>query len=268
MTRPGPAADLDRPEPRLPEAIGARRARRRACAARRGAHAARRATLAWLEDVAAFVFPQRCPGCGAAAPAERVLCPRCWTAVPGAGLVLCAHCLRREREPVGCAGHDGFRVGVAWVYDERAALVIGAFKYAGRTDLAAPLAAELARAPLAVARPDLVTEAPLHPARRRERGYDQAALLAAALAIRLGAPHLPGALERTRATPAQARLGGRARRANLAGAMRVRWPDALRGRRVLVVDDVITTGATLEACLMALEGCGAKAAAVAVAWAQ
>ena len=246
-------------------AAGATRLRRAGPALARGL---RRAAASCFGNLAAFALPSRCPGCGAPTAPERLLCPRCWVAVPGAGLVLCARCLGLEREPVGCARHPGFRVGAAWVYDERAALVIGAFKYAGRTDLAAPLAVELARAPLPDARPELVTEAPLHPARRRERGYDQAALLAEALAARLGVPFLPGALERTRATPAQARLGARRRRANLAGAMRVRRPQSLKGRRVLVVDDVITTGATLEACLGALEACGASAAGVAVAWAQ
>jgi ComF family protein len=157
---------------------------------------------------------------------------------------------------------------VAWVYDERAAAVIAAFKYHGRTDLAAPLAVELARAPRPWARPDVVTETPLHAARRRERGYDQAELLAQRLAVELGVPWVPAALERTRPTRAQARLGAAGRRSNLAGAMRIQRPETLAGRKVLLVDDVITTGATLEACLGALAGCGASGAAVAVAWAQ
>jgi ComF family protein len=222
----------------------------------------------WFPGLAAFVYPNRCAACGAEADPDRPLCPACWVAVPRAELVVCARCLGLELEPVGCLRHPGFRVGVAWVYDERAAAVIGAFKYGERTDLAAPLAGELARLPLPLQRPDVVVEVPLHPARRRERGYNQAELLAGELSARLGVPWLPGVLERTRPTPAQARLGARARRANLANSIRVRRPETLARRRILVVDDVITTGATLGACLAALRAGGAEAAALAVAWAQ
>jgi len=71
-----------------------------------------------------------------------------------------------------------------------------------------------------------------------------------------------------RATPAQARLGPAARRANLAGAFEVRDPLVLAGRSVLIVDDVLTTGATLEACLAPLRKAGAEARGIALAWAQ
>ncbi|MBI1799730.1 MAG: ComF family protein, partial [Candidatus Eisenbacteria bacterium] len=77
-----------------------------------------------------------------------------------------------------------------------------------------------------------------------------------------------GALVRTRETRPQARLGAAARRENLRGAFRARTPAWLKGRRVLVVDDVMTTGATLEACLAALSDAGARASAVTLAWAQ
>jgi ComF family protein len=188
--------------------------------------------------------------------------------VPRADLVLCVRCLAREREPVGCVQHPGFRVGVAWVYDERAAAVVAAYKYGAREDLAEALAPELLRAPLPLPRPDLVAAVPLHKARRRERGYDQAARLARAWARDAGLPFLDGALERVRPTRVQARLGARERRANVAGAFRVREPSALAGRKVVVVDDVVTTGATLEAALATLGACGAEAAGLALAWAQ
>jgi predicted amidophosphoribosyltransferase len=109
---------------------------------------------------------------------------------------------------------------------------------------------------------------PLHSARERERGYNQAAALAEALASELAAPRWPGALRRTRATAAQAQLGGPARRRNLAGAFCAAHPERLAGRRVLIVDDVLTTGATLEGCLDVLAGAGAHAAGVTLAWSQ
>jgi ComF family protein len=156
-----------------------------------------------------------------------------------------------------------------WLFDERAAAVVHALKYQDRPALAAPLGTEMATAlPGAWRRPDLVLEVPLHAARLRERGYNQSAVLADALADALGAPRWPGALRRTRATRPQARLGPRERRANLEGAFAIERPAWLRGRRVLVVDDVLTTGATLDATLAALHDAGAVAAGVALAWAQ
>jgi ComF family protein len=114
----------------------------------------------------------------------------------------------------------------------------------------------------------LVLEVPLHPARRRERGYNQAGLLADALSHACGTPRLEGVLARVRPTRPQARLGPGARRENVSGAFQVRRPDGLKGRNVLIVDDVMTTGSTLEACLEVLSDVGARATGVALAWAQ
>ncbi len=219
-------------------------------------------------DLARFVWPRRCAGCGEAPAGAHVLCARCLDAIPRLALPLCARCLVREAADPVCTRHSGFTVWPAWTYDEHAAVALEALKYGARTDLAAPLAAELARVFPAAPRLDLVTEVPLHPARERERGYNQSALLAAAFARAAGVPHLPGALRRVRATAAQARLGPAARRANLRGAFVVRDPGQLAGRRVLVVDDVVTTGATLEAALGALVAAGAEASGAAVAWAS
>ena len=219
-------------------------------------------------DLSHFLWPQRCPGCSVPAAGGALLCEACAAAIPRFSFAICARCLARESAEPACRRHPGFRVWPAWAYDGRAALVVEALKYGGRTDLAVGLGAELARVLPAEPRVDLVTEVPLHPARRRERGYNQSALLAAALAKEAGIPHLPGALARVRATPAQARLGPAARRASVRGAFALRHPEQVRGRRVLLVDDVVTTGATLEAALAALEKAGASAEAAVVAWAQ
>ena len=143
-----------------------------------------------------------------------------------------------------------------------------ALKYGERPGLARALGEEMARALPRGYRPDLVLEVPLHRTRRRERGYNHAAMLADALAKALRAPRLEGALSRVRPTRAQARLGPAERRANLTGAFRAVRPAALAGRSVLIVDDVITTGATHEACLEPLHAAGASALGVALAWAQ
>lgn len=221
-----------------------------------------------VQDVATFLWPQRCPGCGVPPARHALLCSACLARIPRLSLPLCACCLAREAADPVCAKHPGFRVWPAWVYDERAALAIEAFKYGQRTDLAAGFAGELARVVPPGFPPDVVTEVPLHPARERERGYNQSALLAARLASAAGIPYVPRVLERVRATRAQARLGPTARRLNLRDAFRVRHPERWTGRRILLVDDVVTTGATLEAALAVLRGAGARAEALALAWAQ
>jgi ComF family protein len=219
-------------------------------------------------DLVDFALPQRCAGCGVPCGPPLPLCPACLGAIPRLSLELCARCLARGREPAGCLAHPGFAVRPAWVYDERAELVVHALKYQGRVRLASALGGELARAVSPARGVQLVTEVPLHPARRRERGYNQSALLAERLADAIGAPWLPAALERVRPTRAQARLRPDERRRNMAGAFRVRRPGWLRERRIVIVDDVVTTGATLEACLAVLVEAGARPSAVTLAWAQ
>lgn len=145
-------------------------------------------------------------------------------------------------------------------------------KYAGERRLAHPLGEAVARrwARVGVGA-TLVVPVPVHAERERQRGYDQAALIAEAAAGSLGLPYVR-ALERTRATVAQFELGRDERSTNVVGAFRARRRAAspargpVAGQWVLLVDDVVTTGATLAACAVALEEAGASAvSAVAVA---
>jgi len=226
-----------------------------------------RAARAALSEVEAFALPQRCPACAEAAAPQRLLCDRCWERVPRMEGALCARCLMREAaDPSSCCSHPGHRVWAAWVYEERAALLVQALKFESRRGLAPALAGLVADALPIDYRPDLVVEVPLHPTRLRERGYNQAGLLADALAVLLKAPRLERAIARVRPTPPQSGLSARARRRNLEGAFALVRPEALHGRKVLIVDDVVTTGSTLAACLEVLHRCGARAAAAALAW--
>jgi ComF family protein len=227
-----------------------------------------RAALERVRELEEFALSQRCPGCGEPADAQRLLCDACWERVPALSFPVCTRCLVGGAEPVGCVRHPGSRAWPALVYDERAALLVHALKYGQRPGLAAALGGRLARSVPATPAFDLVTAVPLHPARRRERGYNQAWLLAEAVAHRLGVPALEPVLVRERPTPAQARLDPARRRRNLAGAFRAAEPRRLRGRRILIVDDVLTTGATLEACLATLAAAGARATGAVLAWAQ
>lgn len=144
-------------------------------------------------------------------------------------------------------------------------------KYRGERRLAEPLGAAIARRWGRVGiGAQVVVPVPVHAERERQRGYDQAVLIATAAAHRLGLP-FARALERGRATVAQFELDRGERAANVAGAFRVRVSDprptqTVVGRWVLLVDDVVTTGATLAACAVALERAGVRAvSAIAVA---
>lgn len=229
-----------------------------------------RALGSFARDLLEFALPQRCPGCDAPASASQVLCDRCWRRLPALAVPLCARCLVEERAPEGCARHPHDLVHAAWIYDERVAALVHAFKFGSRPALAARLAPPMARSLARAPRPDVVIAVPLHAARRRERGYDQARWLAAALARELGVPFADGVLERVRATAPQTALGPRERRRNPRRAFRLLEPRWVAERRVLVVDDVLTTGATLSEAMAAVReaGAGTRTRGAVVGWAD
>jgi ComF family protein len=131
-------------------------------------------------------------------------------------------------------------------------------KYRGHTALAEPLGNLMAVYWMQHTIPaDVVVPVPLHAARLRERGYNQAALLARAMAQRIGLPLDERTLVRERATAPQVDLDARQRKENVHDAFRCS-DRTLAGRQVLLVDDVCTTGATLEACAVALYEGGAR----------
>ena len=135
-----------------------------------------------------------------------------------------------------------------------------AFKFRGRRALAAPLGALLVEAMdgrLPMGGPALLVPVPLHPRRERERGFNQASLLARRLGRAWRVPVRDDVLVRAVATPSQTELDAKARRANVRDAFRLRRPDLVAGRHVLLVDDILTTGATLSECARSLRGGGA-----------
>jgi competence protein ComFC len=145
----------------------------------------------------------------------------------------------------------------AFVYGGAIAEAIVRLKYGRRSDLAARLGhamVEGARRDV-----DLVVPVPLHSMRAVERGFNQSALLARPLARHLRVSFGARVLERLRDTPRQAALGRSDRFMNVKSAFSCRQPDAVRGRRILVVDDVRTTGATIAECCAVLAKAGAKA---------
>jgi ComF family protein len=145
-------------------------------------------------------------------------------------------------------------------YGEASRKLILAFKHGDRTDAAPALAAFLARAAGGLlSECDVIVPVPLNRWRLLRRRYNQAALLAQSLARRSGKPVAVDLLRRRRATPSQGGLTAVQRRQNVRGAfaVRPRLAGQIAGRAVLLVDDVMTTGATVESCAAALRAAGA-----------
>jgi ComF family protein len=212
------------------------------------------------QAVVAGLFPARCLGCGQRGTA---LCPTCRAELPRLRPPLCPRCSRPERSGLRCAACRRAYAGLATVrapcaYAGAVGVAVRRLKYGQERHLVALLGGLLheclADRPLAV---DALVPVPLDAARLRARGYNQAALLATSLGAALGWPVLPNALQRTRPTRPQVGLSPRERRANVRGAFGCPAPALIQGRRLLLIDDVMTTGATLEACAEALVAAGA-----------
>ena len=223
----------------------------------------------WLATALDALLPPRCLGCSAAVDRPGRLCPACWSAVDFIAPPFCACCgLPFEHEEGGRA-LCGACVGDPPPYDfARAVLRYGAlsrglviaFKWRDQTHAAPAFAEWMARAAQPVIQnADWVTPVPLHRRRLFERRYNQAALLAREIGRLAGVPFAPDLLVRTRATPIQGGLTRRQRIDNLRGAIAVRPArrQRIEGRRIVLVDDVMTTGATAAACARALKRAGA-----------
>ncbi|MFV9505633.1 MAG: ComF family protein [Oscillochloridaceae bacterium umkhey_bin13] len=190
-----------------------------------------------LDHLLSLIYPERCAACG------------------GKGSLFCLACQGRLRPyPPEPPPADLDAVMVAWLYNDELRRAIHALKYYRRRRVALALADALA-ATMPAPPADALIPVPLHDARLAERGFNQAEVLARQLGHCWGLPVCHEGLCRERDTGHQAHLGRQAREGNVAGAFLWRGPGH-PPRRPLLVDDVLTTGATLSACAEALRGAG------------
>lgn len=235
-----------------------------------------RQVSAWLEPLLDLLFPpadDRCAVCGAEAPAPQPLCRPCRAALAApVDRPVCPCCCRplRGRGPaVACRScaegdHPYRRVVAAGLYHGPLRQALVALKFYGRADLAPLLGDLVAAAAAAPISADVVVAVPEHRSRRSQRDYNPAALLAAHVARSLGLPLCDGALVRTRAGRQRSRLSRRQRQRSAAKVFAASAAWQGQNLRVLLVDDVLTTGWTAGACARALLAAGAATVDVAV----
>ena len=207
-----------------------------------------------------LLFPPRCVNCKNTGSA---LCAKCTASIrhiPPPFCLRCCHPLASARAMCpDCHAHPRIitRIRAATLHQGAAREAIHALKYNKRRDIVPPLANLLAREFTQLGTQiDFITAVPLHAERERERGYNQSVLLAEQLARAVNGAYAP-MLERTRATADQIGLNAQERRANVQDAFSARG-HAMTDKQIALIDDVCTTGATLDACAAALYAKGAR----------
>jgi ComF family protein len=217
-----------------------------------------------------FLLPPQCAACGARIDAHGHVCGTCWRALRFIAPPFC------QRLGIPFAIDPGFpavsaraagdppaydRARAVALFDDVSRAMIHALKYRDRHDLARMMGGLMARAGAELlADATLIVPVPLHRGRLWSRRFNQSVLLARIVAEAAGLRFAPDALIRTRPTAHQVGLTAEQRRRNVAGAFAVRtdWAGRLKGQRILLIDDVLTTGATVEACARVARRAGAE----------
>ncbi len=229
-----------------------------------------------LRPIIDLVYPPRCPVCGDAIAAQGGLCAECWADLEVPGEPACSSCQRpmdttvtiKSNQCFACLSDPPRHSGIiaATIYNDASRKLILTYKHGGKIALA-PLLGRLlsARMPPLEDEFPLLIPVPLHRWRIWRRGFNQAAMLAQELAALGKGTLLVDALVRHKPTPSLGGLGREEREQALSGAIKVRGSavKTISGRDVVLVDDVLTSGATSDACVDALLNSGASSVQVA-----
>ncbi len=235
----------------------------------RGKNAVFGAASRLMRQVLGWLYPRRCPVCRQIVlPRGELACPDCRRRLKYIRQPACMKCgcqLEREEQeycPACRARARQFDRGYAvWQYDGLMKRSLADFKYHSRKEFADFYTAEAVRIygrQLLAEAPDALLPVPVHPARRRERGFNQAELLAEGIGRQLGIPTDRRSLRRIKKTAPLKELGPAARAKTLKDAFFVSWSRGLPRRSVMLVDDIYTTGSTMDACAKALRWAGAE----------
>ena len=194
-----------------------------------------------LRRIIAILYPERCPFCDSLIEADEIACKACLARIGSA------------RSPI-VRGAQGYRCVSSFIYDgsvRRMLIRIKFYEHIQHIRQAAFFLGEDIRASYGDAGFDLITAVPMHPKDLRARGFDQCELLAKELSVLLGVPYQP-TLEKVKRTKKQHTLKYRERKKNLSGAFKVIDKARVESRRILIVDDIVTSGYTLGYCCRAL----------------
>ncbi|KPL04083.1 MAG: hypothetical protein AMJ90_02195 [candidate division Zixibacteria bacterium SM23_73_2] len=219
------------------------------------------------DSVLDFIYPPHCLVCGRyLSKKEGHVCEGCWN---GLGILphpFCPDCKSFFPEDKDrcffCSGNSN----LSWVrslgtFDDFYQELIHQFKYKGKVSLGKRLSRRLSqqmKKDNRLLRFDLLIPVPLHPAKRRERGYNQSEILGKVISREMNIPLLKNALKRIKKTEDQTKLSDEERKENVKDAFEVSSPEVIEDKRIVLVDDVITTGATLNECARVLKDNGAK----------
>ncbi len=208
----------------------------------------------FLTTVVELIYPPLCLLCQSRLQQEEnCICQKCWDLIPKLFHPLVDINLPGKQKPAFS------RAYAVWNFNPQIQQVIHLFKYSRFTQLAQPLAVymvEVIRLDTDYEMADGLVPVPLHDTRERERGYNQSLLLCAEISKLTGIPVLSGNLKRTRPTETQTNLSALKRLYNVKDAFSVCKPDLLKGKNIILVDDVLTTGSTLNACARELKNAG------------
>ncbi len=226
-----------------------------------------------LKQVLDFALPPRCAGCGTIVADLHSFCPECWTRVESLGESGCSTCgiplEATDADTCGFCIAKPPRIGrtrAALAYDELSRSIALRLKHGRKVALARTMARYMAPLVRSDGEP-LLVPVPLHRSRLWSRGINQSALVARELAKTTGPRADPCLLKRVTQTPALKGMSLRQRRKLVAGAFKMKPEADLQGRTIVLVDDVLTTGSTANACARALEQAGAGRVEL-VSWAR